>query len=312
MLKYVIKRIILVFPILLGVVFMVYFIMDFTPGDPALRKLGNDAPPEAIEQLREEMGLNRSFPERFVTYIWDIVTKFDFGESWRTGKPVFDEILPRIPVTFKLNLISLCVATAIGIPLGVFSAVKQNSVGDNIMRVLATVMVAMPGFWMAMLLILLFALRLSLLPPSGFESWKHLVLPVVCIAGPLGCRILRMTRSSMLESIREDFVRTARAKGVPQRKVTYQHALKNALLPVVTTVGSTLGGALGGSIILENVFAIPGLGTLVVLSIRSKDIPMMLACVLVSASFVAIVMVLVDVVYALVDPRIKAKYAKKK
>ena len=312
MIKYIIKRVIMIFPILLGVVFMVYAIMEFTPGDPALRKLGNDAPPEAIEQLREEMGLNKSFPERFVKYIWDIVTKFDFGESWRSGNPVFQDILPRVPVTIKLAATSIFFATLFGIPTGVFSAVKQNSVGDNIMRVLSTVLVAMPSFWMAMLLILLFALWLGWLPPSGFDSWKHMILPVICSAGPTGCRILRITRSTMLESIREDYVRTARAKGVPQRKVTYQHALKNALLPVITTIGSAFGACLGGSIILENVFAIPGLGTLIVLSIKSKDIPSMLACVLISAAFFAGVMLLVDVAYAFIDPRVKAKYVKKK
>lgn len=311
MFKFICKRLVMILPILLGVTLLVYSIMEFTPGDPAMRKLGNDAPPEAIEQLREQMGLNKSFPERFVTYIWNIVTKFDFGKSWRTGNPVLQDILPRIPISFQLAFFSIVAATLFGIPMGVFSAVKQNSIGDNIARVISTILVALPTFWLAMLLILLFALRLGWLPPSGFESWRHLVLPVICIAGPKGSQILRITRSTMLESIREDYVRTARAKGVPQRKVIYQHALKNALLPVVTTIGSAFGSTLGGAIVAESVFSIPGLGSLIVLSIKSIDVPTLLACVLILATFFALIMLVVDVAYAYIDPRIKGKYAKK-
>ncbi|MBQ1484452.1 MAG: ABC transporter permease [Clostridia bacterium] len=312
MARYIIKRLLLIIPILIGVIFLVYFIMEFTPGDPAIRKLGVEASQEALDQWRHQMGLDKGFLERFVTYVFNVFTKFDFGVSWRTGNPVFQDVLPRVPVTIKLASISILFAAIFGIVGGVFSAVKQYTAADDILRVLSTVLVAMPSFWFAMLLILLFALYLGWLPPSGMETWKHMILPVIVIAGPQGCRILRLTRSTMLESIREDYIRTARAKGVPERAVTYQHALRNAMLPVITTIGSAFATCLGGSVLTENVFAIPGMGSLVVLSIRTVDIPTVLACVIITATFFSLVMLLVDIMYAFIDPRIRAKYARKK
>ena len=311
MLRYIAKRLLLMIPILLGVSLIVSSIMEFTPGDPVRRILGAEASVEAVEQLREQLGLNRSFPERYFTYLKNIVTKLDFGTSWRTGKAVFDDIMPRIPVSLTLAVFAILVATLFGVPLGVFSAVKQNTMGDNAMRVLSTVLVAIPGFWFAMMLILLFSLKLDLLPASGVVSWQSYILPVIAVAGPNGCRILRITRSTMLECIREDYVRTAHSKGVPSRTVVYRHALQNALLPVITTIGQAFGVILGGAIIVESVFSMPGLGSLIILSIRSKDTPMILACVLLLAVFFSLVMLVVDIVNAKIDPRIKAKYAKK-
>ena len=310
MLRYVGKRLVLLLPVLLGVTFIIFAIMEMTPGDPAVRILGAEASAEQIEALREEMGLNRGFLERFVSYVYNVVVRFDFGVSWRTQKPVFEEILPRFPVTITLALWCMVVSTLIGVPMGVFSAIKQNTLADNSMRVLSTVMVALPPFWLGMLLILLFSLKLGWLPASGAKDWTGYILPVIAVAGPQGCRILRITRSTMLECIREDYVRSAKAKGVPKRKVTYSHALKNALLPVITTVGTSFGASLAGAVMAECVFSMPGMGSLLLLSIRSKDTPMLLASVLLQATLMAIIMLLVDLVYALVDPRIKAKYKK--
>lgn len=310
--KYILKRLLLLIPILLGVTFIIFVAMELTPGDPVIRILGVEAEPEAVEQLREQLGLDKPFLVRFFTYIRDVVFRFDFGISWRTRQPVFNDLLPRIPATLKLALCGAALAAIIGIPLGVFSAVKQNSLADNLARVFATVFVSMPGFWFAMLLVLLFTLRLKWFPAIADGSWKSLIMPVIALGLPAGCRIMRMTRSTMLECIREDYVRTARAKGVPNRKVTYKHALQNALLPVINEVGATFKSMLGGSMVIESVFSLPGVGSLTVLSIKSKDTMELLACVLMIAVTGTLVMLAVDIVYAYIDPRIKAKYTKKK
>ena len=309
-LRYIGKRLLAMIPVLLGISIIVFSIMEFTPGDPVIRILGAEASPEAVEQQRVKMGLDKSFPERYFNYIKDIVVHFDFGTSWRTQRPVFEEIGPRLPVSVNLAIVSIIVATLFGVPLGVYSAVKQNSLGDNAMRVLSTILVAVPSFWLAMMMILLFALKLGILPASDDGTWVSYILPMISTAGPNGCRILRITRSTMLECVREDYVRTAKAKGVPSRHVIYRHALQNALLPVVTTIGSTFGIILGGSIIAESVFSMNGMGQLILLSIRSKDTPTIMACVLMLAFFFSIVMLIVDLLTAVIDPRIKAKIKK--
>jgi peptide/nickel transport system permease protein len=284
--------------------------MELSPGDPATKILGIEAPPEAKEQLREQLGLNDPFFVRFFHYTYNIVFKFDFGISWRTKNPVFQDILPRIPVSLTLASFGIIFATLFGIPLGVISAVKQNTIGDNALRVIATILVAVPTFLLAMLLILGFASGLGWLPASGAASLASYILPVITCGGPYGCAILRITRSTMLEEIRQDYVRTAKAKGVPVNVVTYKHALRNALLPVVTTVGQNFGAILGGSVVAETVFSLPGIGSLVILGIRSKDTPTVIASVLLISVFFALIMLVVDLLYAFIDPRIKAKYAK--
>lgn len=224
--------------------------------------------------------------------------------------PVFDDIFMRLPVSIKVAFLGMLLATVMGLPLGVLSAVKQYSPADSFLRVASTVLVAMPTFWLAMLLILVFALYLGWLPAGGALTWQSYILPTITVGVPYGSKVLRMTRSTMLEEIRQDYVRTARSKGVPEKKVIYGHALKNALLPVITTIGSAFGAILGGSVIAESVFNLPGLGSLIVLSIKAKDTPSVLASVLLLAVFFAIIMLIVDLVYAFIDPRIKAKYAK--
>jgi peptide/nickel transport system permease protein len=310
MIKYALRRLLLLIPILFGVAFLIFSIMELTPGDPAIKILGIEAPPEAREQLRVQLGLNDPFLVRFFHYTRDIVTHLDFGMSWRTKNPVFEDILPRIPVSLTLASFGIIFATLFGIPMGVLSAVKQNSIGDNVLRVVSTILVAVPTFLLAMLLILGFASTLGWLPASGAASWMSYILPVITCGGPYGSAILRMTRSTMLEEIRQDYVRTAKAKGVPDFVVTYKHALKNALLPVVTTIGQNFGAILGGSVVAESVFSLPGIGSLVILSIRSKDTPTVIASVLLIAVFFAIIMLIVDLLYAFIDPRIKAKYVK--
>lgn len=310
MVRYIGKRFLMMVPVLIGVIFLIFTIMEMTPGDAAIRILGKDAGPEALEALREQIGLNKPYISRFFDYMWKIVTKLDFGDSWRTGNPVFQDISPRIAISVKNAFYSLFFGVIIGLPLGVYSAVKQYSITDNVLRVTATVLVAVPTFWFAMLLLLAFALYLRWLPSGGVTSWTSYILPMITCGGPLACSVLRYTRSTMLEEIRQDYVRTARAKGIPEREVTYKHALRNALLPVVTIIGSQFGAVLGGSVITESVFSMPGIGSLIILSIKSKDTPVVVAGVLMMAFLYAFIMLGVDLIYAYIDPRIKAKYTK--
>ena len=308
--KYVLKRLAALIPIVLGISFLIFTIMDLTPGDPARLILGPDATAEAVDQLTEEMGLNRPFFVRFFDYVYKAVTQLDFGESYRTQKPVFNEILSRFPVSLKLAGISIGFAVLLGIPLGVFSATHQYSIPDQLMRIGSMFFVAVPPFWFAMMLILIFALNLSWLPTSGSASWRCYILPMITLGMPYGGKFLRITRSTMLEVIRQDYVVTAKAKGVPTRVITYRHALKNALLPVITTVATSFGGLLGGAIITESVFNMSGLGSLIVLSIKMKDTPTVMAAIILLAVMFTVIMLLVDLFYAFIDPRIKAKYAK--
>ncbi|MEA5060702.1 MAG: ABC transporter permease [Candidatus Pelethousia sp.] len=310
MVKYVLKRLIFLIPIVVGIAFIIFTIMNLTPGDPARFILGPDATAEACEQLTEELGLNRPFFVRFFDYVYKAATQLDFGNSYRTQKPVFDEIFTRFPVSLKLSMVSIGFAVLVGIPLGVFSAVHQYSIPDQLLRIGSMFFVAMPPFWFAMMLILVFALNLHWAPTSGNATWQCYILPMITLGMPYGGKILRITRSTMLEVIRQDYITTAKAKGVPQNKIIYGHALKNALLPVITTVATSFGGLLGGAIITESVFNMSGLGSLIVLSIKLKDTPTVMASIILLAVMFTIIMLIVDLVYAFIDPRIKAKYAR--
>ncbi|HZW97626.1 MAG TPA: ABC transporter permease [Bacillota bacterium] len=310
MLRYIGKRLLQMIPVLIGIAFIIFFIMDFTPGDPARLILGQSATAEAVDQLTEEMGLNAPFFTRFFRYIYNAIVHLDFGVSYRTMKPVFDDVFTRFPVSIYLALCGMIGSTLFGIPLGVLSAVKQYSKLDTVVNVVAMTMVAMPPFWVAMVLILVFSLYLGLLPSAGAASWLHYILPTITLTLANGSAVLRITRSSMLETIRMDYVRTAQAKGVPRRVIIFKHAFKNALLPVITTVGYIFGSLLGGAIVSETVFAMPGLGSLIVLSIKMKDIPVVMASIIWLALSYGVIMLIVDLMYAFIDPRIKAKYQK--
>ncbi|MBQ9536022.1 MAG: ABC transporter permease [Clostridia bacterium] len=308
MYKYVIKRILLLIPVLLGVVFIVFFIMNLTPGDPGRLILGESAKQEDVDRLNDRLGFNKPYFVRFFNYIKDIVTKFDFGLSYATQKPVVDQILIKFPYTLKMAIASVFLSTIFGVTLGVTAAVKQYTAIDSSITVLAMVFTVMPAYWTGMLMILLFSIKLGWLPASGASSLKHYILPVLTIAITAMGSMMRLTRSVMLEAIRQDYVRTARAKGAPERRVVYGHALKNALLPLITSVGSMFGGMMGGAVLSETVFNIPGIGSYIVSSIRSKDIPAVMTCTLFFATLFSLIMLCVDLLYAFVDPRIKAKY----
>jgi len=307
MARYIFKRLLLIIPVILGVSFIIFTVMNLTPGDPAIMILGEGAKPEEYAALRDQMGLNDPFFVRYFRYVFDAV-KGDFGRSYRTNIPVLQEIATRLPYTLKLAVASELIAIFVGLPIGVLSAVKQYSKTDNVALGVSLLLTSMPSFWFAMMLILLFSLKLHLLPSLGIETWKHYLLPAIATSSSTLASLMRMTRSTMLEVIRQDYIRTARAKGAPERKVVFGHALRNALLPVVTIIGVNFGISLGGAIVIEQVFAIPGLGQLMVNSIRAKDTPMVIAAVLFAAIIASIINLIVDIFYTYIDPRLKSQY----
>ena len=311
MLKYIGKRLILMLPVILGISFILFTIMDLTPGDPARMILGEYASQEEVDALREEMGLNENFFVRYGKYVADAVTG-DFGTSYRSSTPVVGEVAARFPATLQIARLAMFLAVLIGIPVGIISAVKQYSFADILSTVIALAFTSIPAFWLGLLLILLFSVRLHLLPAVGSDTWKHMLMPAVSLAAAQMATIIRMTRSTMLEVIRQDYIRTAKAKGAPQRRIICHHAIKNALLPVITTVGLSMGNLLGGALIIENVFGISGLGTLMVNSVKSKDTPMLIGSVMFAAVIAGLVNLIVDVLYTYIDPRIKAQFVKKK
>ena len=305
--KYIFKRLLLLIPVLLGVSFLVFSIMSFTPGDPAQLILGESAPKAQVLALREEMGLNDPFIMQYGRFVLNAV-QGDFGRSYTSGREVFGEIFQRFPNTLILAIIGVIIAILIGIPVGIISATKQYSVMDSVSMIAALLGVAMPNFWLGLMLILFFSVGLGWLPSGGFGGWGSLILPSITLGTGAAAIITRMTRSSMLEVIRQDYIRTARAKGVTEKKVINKHALKNALIPVITVVGLQFGYLLGGAVLTETVYSWPGVGRMMVEAIRSKDTPVVLAAVLFLATTFSIVNLFVDILYGFVEPRVKSQY----
>jgi peptide/nickel transport system permease protein len=305
--KYVLKRITLLIPTLLIITFIVLFIMELTPGSPGQLILGDRATKEAIAQKNRELGYDQPFLVRYVRYIWD-AARGNLGTSWSSGRPVLAEIMTRFPTTLTLATGAVIIGILVGIPLGIISAVKQYSVVDYVGTTFAMFLASFPPFWIGMMLIILFALRLGWLPSFGATSLKSFILPWITTACAFIASQLRMTRTSMLEAIRMDYVRTARAKGQLERKVIVDHALNNALLPVVTLMGIEFGGLMGGTVTVETVFSLPGIGSLIIEAIRLKDVPMVVGATITLATLFTLLMIAVDILYAFIDPRIKARY----
>jgi len=294
-------------PVLLGVSFIVFSILNLTPGDPVEMRLGDNYTEESYDSMKKEMGLDDPFLIRYVKYIGNAV-QGDFGTSYKTGRPVIEEIGARLPNTILLSLVAMFFAVAVGIPLGVVSATHQYSFVDNLCMIGALFGVSMPNFWLGLMLIVIFAAGLGLFPSSGFDSWRSIILPSITLSVNSLAMITRMTRSSMLETLHQDYIRTARAKGLKERVITVRHALRNAMIPIVTTVGLQFGFSLGGAVLVETVFAWPGIGRLLVDCIKLKDTPVVVACVLVLATMFSIINLLIDILYAFLDPRIRAQY----
>ena len=311
MAKFIGKRLLMLLPVVLGVVFIVFTILRLSPTDPIRTVLGDMATEEAVQEMREEMGLNDPFFVQFYNYIKGIVTKFDFGVSYVNRHPVVDEIIDRFPITLELAILSTLLAGLIGIPLGIISAVHQYKLIDNISSVFALIFLAMPGFWFALILIIQFSLKWRLLPASGWYGVKYMILPILangtgCIAG-----IMRTTRSNMLEVIRQDYIRTARAKGLKENTIIMKHALRNALIPVVTLMGLQFGRQLSGVFVIETIFAIPGMGKMLVDACSLKNIPIVQGGVIFIAVIYGVINLLVDIIYGFIDPRISSIYRRK-
>ncbi len=307
--KYILRRLLLLIPVMIGVTIIVFTINYFTPGDPARVILGNDAKEEEIQQYREELGLNDPYFVQLGRYIWNIVAHGDMGTSYVTGQPVFEEIMDRFPTTFMLASLSVIFATIIGIPLGIISAVKQYSVFDMIVTVLALVGASMPHFWLGLMLILAFSVKINIFPATGFYGPIYWVLPMITLGVHSISTITRMTRSSMLDVIRADYIRTARSKGLTEWKIITKHALKNALIPVVTVIGMNFAASLGGATVTETIFTIPGLGKMMVDGIKSRNYPVIQGGVLWLSLAFSVMTLIIDLIYAFIDPRIKAQYS---
>lgn len=260
MTKYVIKRILFLIPIMLGVSFIVFALLYITPGDPARNALGPSAPEEAVVQLREEMGLDDPFLVQYGRYLKNIATKGDLGSSYISKLPVSQEILSRAGTTIRLAFFAILFAVLLGVPIGIISAIKQYSIFDNITMIFALIGISMPVFWLGLLLIMLFSVQLGWLPASGFSTPAQMILPSIALGAQSVSVITRMTRSSMLEVIRKDYIKTARAKGQRENVVIWRHALGNALIPIITITGIQFGQLMGGALMTEVIFSIPGIG----------------------------------------------------
>lgn len=305
--KYIIKRLLMLIPVLIGVVFIMFTLSFLTPGDPARIILGEIAPPEAVAELRLQMGLDEPFIIQFFSYLWNAV-QLDFGQSYQTDRDVFTELFARFPNTIQLAAMSALLALVVGIPLGIISATRQYTIfdaGANFTGLLAT---SIPNFWLGMMLIIFFSVTLRILPPSGFTTPLHWILPTITIGMSSAGTIMRFTRSSMLEVIRQDYIRTAKAKGQRPGKIIFRHALKNALIPVTTVAGLQFGFLLGGAALTETIFAIPGVGLYVIQSINMRDWPVVIGGVLLTSVSFTVVNLGVDILYAFIDPRIRAQY----
>ena len=293
--------------VVLGISFIVFTIMNLTPGNTAYMILGQSARPEQVAKLEEELGLNDPFFVRYFDYIAGIFHG-DFGESYNTGLPVFQEIFGRFPSTLKLSAVAMFFAALIGIPVGVISAVRQYSFTDGVSTTMALLFASIPSFVLGLILMLVFSLHLRMLPATGLASLKSYILPAVTLSTATMATLVRMTRSTMLEVLKQDYIRTARSKGVDEKTVVLKHSLRNALLPIVTVIGVDFGYLLGGTVVIESVFSINGLGTLLITGIRMKDTPTVMAAIMFVTLAYSLVNLAVDIIYAFIDPRIKSQY----
>jgi peptide/nickel transport system permease protein len=282
--------------------------MYFVPGDPVQIALGDSATQAQIEEARERMGLNQPFIVRMGNYLYQLFFRFSFGTSYLYGTDVGTELLARFPRTLTLALMSVSLTVLLGVPLGIYSAINSNKIQDRMTMFITLLLNSMPGFWLALMLVLLFSLKLGLLPSFGATSIVHYILPT--ISNGLGqlAGLARQTRSSMLEVIRADYVVTARSKGLSERKVIWGHALPNALIPIITICGARFGILLGGTTITETVFTIPGIGLYMISGINSRDYNIVQGAMIYIAFTFSIMMLITDLIYAFIDPRIKARY----
>ena len=305
MLKYILKRLLLLIPILIGVSIIIFVLKTITPGDPARQILGNSATEEQVQAKRDELGLNDPVVVQYFNYIGGIVTRGDFGNSYRTGDPVLAEIGPRLWTSAKITLGAVILGAVVGVVLGIISALKKYTWADSTVLVISMFFQSVPEFVVGLVLIMIFAVNLHWLPASGIETAKGYIMPMLCIGLSSVASYTRITRSSMLEVLSEDYIRTARAKGQSEGNITYHHALRNAMIPVAQSIGTNLGNAIGGGMVLETVFGVPGVGKYIVDSILQRNYPCVLGAALVIAFVLTVINLLVDVSFVMIDPRLK-------
>ena len=311
MTRYIMKRLLVLIPVLLCVSFLVFGILNLMPGEVASIQLGMAATPEGIEQWNAEHGMNDPFIVRYLGYMKNLLTG-NPGKSWSTNLPISEEFSQRIPYTLALTGGSLILVLLIGIPVGIISAIKQYSIFDNVSRLLAMLFTSIPAFWLGLMLILKVSLEMNLLPATGGDTFAHYILPCVTLSAALSARLIRMTRSAMLEVIRSDYVQTAKAKGAREWRIVFIHELRNALLPMITVIGIIIGTTLGGAIITETVFALPGIGTYILQGIKRYDMPVVMIGILFIASMIGIINLIIDILYMYIDPRLRSKLMKTK
>jgi ABC-type dipeptide/oligopeptide/nickel transport system permease component len=302
-LRFIVRRLLALIPILLGVSIVIFVLMRLVPGDPAHLVLGREATGDQVALLRKQWGLDKPLPVQYAYWLSHAV-RGDFGRSLVSRVPARQEILSRFPATLWLTLASMAVSIVLGLPFGIIAAVKHNTAFDRTSMVVALLGICTPSFWLSLLLLLLFSVQLGWLPSFGKGGISHLILPALALGAGGAAVIARVTRSSMLEVLNEDYVRTARSKGLSERRVIIGHALKNALISITTILGLEFGGLLSGAIIVETIFAYPGLGLLLITSIKNRDFPIVQGALLLFAFEFVLVNLLVDVLYAQIDPRI--------
>jgi len=304
--NYIIKRILIAIPVLIGVMLIIFLLLNVVPGDPITLMMREHIKPELIERMREQMGLDDPVMVRFFTYLKDAL-RGDFGVSYKLNRNVTDLIVNAFPHTLRLSIFAALIAWFIGIPTGIISAIKQNTLIDRFFMSFSLMGVSMPVFWAALMLQYVFAFKLKMLPVSGYETWKHLLMPAIVLGWSSAGTIARLTRSSLLEIMKNDFVRTARAKGLREMGVVVGHALKNAMLPVVTMMAIQVASLLSGAVITESVFGIPGIGRLAVNSIQNRDMPLLQGTVVFTTILIIAGNLIADILYSVIDPRIRVE-----
>ena len=311
MYRYVIKRLLLMIPVIIGVSFLVFFIMDMAPGDAVDVLAPEGATAEDLEAIRHDLGLDKPVVVRYIDYMAGMLHG-DLGVSYISKTDVFQTYVEKLPATIKLSFASILISVILSVPLGIYSATRQGTIQDNISMAFAMIGLAMPHFWLGLLLIIVFSLKLQWFPSGGDETLSSILLPAITIGTGLMATLTRTTRSSMLDVLKQEYLRTARAKGIPEKVVVMSHALRNALIPIITIIGTQLAGVLGGSVLTETVFAWPGVGRLIVDSLNMRDTPLVTGSIIMTTILLSFVLLLVDLLYAAVDPRIKAQYTTSK
>lgn len=309
MVRYILNRVLMLIPVMLGVMLVVFIFQAISPDNPAKMILGYGATEEQVEAMQVKLGLDKPVPVQYVRYVWNLVRHGDLGTSYSSGQPVLTEIMVRFPITLRLAVLSVFVGVVIGVPLGILSAVKQYTWVDNTILGFSVFISSFPGFWLALLLIVLFSVRLGWLPSMGIMDWKGWIMPTLVVAVGTMTMLIRSTRASMLEAIRQDYVRTARAKGQSENKIIYGHVLRNSMIPIVNAIGITIGGQLGGALIIESVFGIAGIGMYAVTAIGARNYPAVLGSVVILAFTFTLVNLLVDICYAIIDPKLRITFS---